>query len=74
MTLAMFDPFMQGLHEGSILQDILFSLYAYNANGEVVQQHYRGVWLLVDNGYLACSTTVSPFKTTNSRAEKRFST
>ena len=74
MTLATFDPFMQGLHEGSILQDVVFSLYAYNSNGEVFQQRYRGGWLLVDNGYLAHSTTVPPFKTTNSRAEIRFST
>jgi hypothetical protein len=74
MTLATFDPFMQGLHEGRILQDVLFSLYAYNSDGEAVQQRYRGGWLLVDNGYLARSTTVPPFKTTNSRAEIRFST
>ena len=74
MTLATFDPFMQGLHEGSILQDVVFSLYAYNSNGEVFQQRYRGGWLLVDNGYLAHSTTVPPFKTTNSRAEITFST
>jgi hypothetical protein len=74
MTLASFDPFMQGLHDGTILQDILFSLYEYNRDGEVVHQRYRGGWLLVDNGYLARSTTVPPFKTTNSRAEIRFST
>ena len=74
MTLATFDPFMQGLHEGSILQDVLFSLYAHNTDGQVVQHRYRGGWLLVDNGYLAHSTTVPPFKTTNSRAEIRFST
>ena len=49
-------------------------MYAYNSDGEVVQQRYRGGWLLVDNGYLARSTTVPPFKTTNSRAEIRFST
>lgn len=42
MTLATFDPFMQGLHEGSMLQDVVFSLYAYNSNGEVFQQRYRG--------------------------------
>jgi hypothetical protein len=73
-TLASFDLFMQGLHDGTILQDLLFSLYAYNTDGEVVQQRYRGGWLLVDNGYLARSTTVPPFKTTNSRDEIRFST
>ena len=65
---------MQGLQDGTILQDLVFSLFAYNADGEVVQHRYRGGWLLVDNGYLACSTTVPPFKTTYSRAEIRFST
>lgn len=74
MTLATFDPFMQGLHDGTILHDHVFSLYAYNTDGEVVQRRYRGGWLLVDNGYLPHSTTVPPFKTTNSRAEIRLST
>ena len=74
IALATFDPLMQGLHEGSILQDVLFSLYVYNTDGVVVQHCYCGRWLLVDNGYLAHSTTVCPFKTTKSRAEIRFST
>ena len=72
-TLATFDPFMQGLHEGKILDDVHFNLYAYNDLGEVVSQRYRGGWLLVDNGYLARPTTVPPIKTSNSRAEIRFS-
>ena len=72
-TLAMFDPFMQGLHEGKVLDDIVFNLYAYNESGNIVLQPYRGGWLLVDNGYLARSTTVPPIKTSNSRAEIRFS-
>ena len=68
-TLATFDPFMQGLHEGKILDDVYFNLYADNDLGEVVTQRYCGGWLLVDNGYLARSTTVPPIKTNNSRAE-----
>jgi hypothetical protein len=72
-TLAIFDPFMQGLHEGKILDDLEFDLYEYNDSGDIVLQRYRGGCLLVDNGYLARSTNVPPIKTTNSRAEIRFS-
>ena len=32
-TLASFDPFMQGLHEGKVLDDIHFDLYAYDDSG-----------------------------------------
>jgi hypothetical protein len=39
----------------------------------VTKRRYQGAWLLVDNGYLAWSTTVPPIKTTNSRLEIRFS-
>jgi hypothetical protein len=63
LVLATFDPFMQWLHKGSILQDVWFSLYAYYTNGELVQHHYHGGWLLVNKGYLAHSTTAPPFKT-----------
>ena len=64
---------MQALHHGSILDDVPFELYAYDSSGAAVKQKYRGAWLLVDNGYLAHPTTVPPIKTTNSRAEIRFS-
>ncbi|KAI2504248.1 Plant transposon protein [Fragilaria crotonensis] len=72
-TLAIFDPFMQGLHEGKILDDLEFDLYEYNDSGDIVMQRYCGGWLLVDNGYLARPTTVPPIKTTTSRKEIRFS-
>jgi hypothetical protein len=35
-TLATFDPFMQGLHEGKRLNDVHFNLYTYDDLGEVV--------------------------------------
>lgn len=73
-TLALFDNFMVALHEGSIMNDMFFELYAKNATtGEVIRQTYQGAWLLVDNGYLSWSTTVPPIKTTTSKAEIRFS-
>lgn len=72
-TLQLFDPFMEQLHEGKILDDLVFQLYYLNAEGTVMKQSYRGGWLLVDNGYLSRSTTVPPIKTSNSRSEIRFS-
>ena len=73
-TLALFDDFMQALHRGSIMNDMTFELYAYDTNTTtVIKQKYVGAWLLVDNGYLAWPTTVPPIKTTNSKAEIRFS-
>jgi hypothetical protein len=73
-TLALFDDLMQALHQGTILDDVPFELYAYDSLGAVVKQKYRGAfWLLVDKGYLAHPTTVPPTKTTTSRAEIRFS-
>ena len=59
MTLATFDPFMQGLHKGSILQDVLSLLYVYSTTGEVVDN----IVTVEDghcNGYLAHSTSVPP--------------
>jgi hypothetical protein len=72
-TLALFDNFMQELHEGDIMDGNRFKLYAYDSNGEVTKQEYQGAWFLVDNGYLAWSTTVPPIKMTNSHAEIQFS-
>lgn len=72
-TLQLFDPFMEQLHEGKILDDLVFQLYSLDAEGSVVKTNYQGGWLLVDNGYLSRSTTVPPIKTTTSRSEIRFS-
>ena len=59
-TLALFDNFMQELHEGNIMGDNRIKLYAYDSNGKVTKQEYQGAWLLVDNGYLAWSTKCHP--------------
>ena len=47
-TLALFDDFMQMLHEGRILSDVVFELYAHNAMGDVVKQNTaeHGYWLI----------------------------
>jgi hypothetical protein len=72
-TLSLFDDFMQQLHHGDILDDVMFELYDRDDNGTIIKQPYQGAWLLVDNGYLSHSTTVPPIKTTYKRSEIRFS-
>jgi hypothetical protein len=70
--LALFDDFMQRLHVGKILNGMTSELYAYNAMDDMDKQEYLGVWLLVDNGYLAYATTVSWIKSTSSKSEIQF--
>ena len=53
-------------------QDIEFELYENGPNGPVAVR-YRGVWLLVDNGYLEHSTLLPPMKITTTQAETRWS-
>ena len=72
-TLILFDEFVNAIHDGKILDDVIFELYDYDEWGNTVTRKYRGVWLLVDNGYLAWAITVPPMKTTINRAEIRFS-
>lgn len=71
-TLILFDTFARGIQEGS-LDECGFTLLERNNRGEVVSRRYRGVWLVVDNGYLSWPTTVPPFKISNDRRELRFS-
>jgi hypothetical protein len=72
-TLVLFDNFVRGIQEGSILNDLEFELFEKNENGEVVTAKYQGCWLLVDNGYLNWSTTVPPMKVSFDRRECRWS-
>jgi hypothetical protein len=53
-------------------QDNEFELYENGPNGPVAVR-YRGVWLLVDNGYLEHSTLLPPMKITTTQAETRWS-
>jgi hypothetical protein len=72
-TLALFDEFMNKIQDGAIMDDAIFELYDYDEWGNVIRRKYQGVWLVVDNGYLAWPTTVPPMKTTTDRREIRFS-
>ena len=59
-TIDLFDPFVRGIYEGSIMPNLPFELLEYDKAGNVVVKHYQGPWLIVDNGYLKWSTTVPP--------------
>jgi hypothetical protein len=50
---------MKGIDKGKILGDHIFTLLEHN-NGNVVSVQYKGVWLMVDNGYLRKATAVPP--------------
>ena len=72
-TLVLFDDFMRGIHNGTVLDDVVFELYERDIDGATRAVKYKGAWLLVDNGYLSWATTIPPFKNTSSRAEIRWS-
>lgn len=61
------------IQDGTIMNDVIFELYDYYADGGVVTRQYQGDWFLVDNGYLDWPTTVPPMKHTERRSEIRFS-
>lgn len=71
-TLVLFDRLVTGIHDGELLDDVSFKLY-YQENNEVKTQEYLGVWLLVDNGYLAWSCTIPPLKNAVSVSEMKWS-
>jgi hypothetical protein len=43
------------------LEDNTFELLAHGRGGEVITVKYKGVYVIVDNGYLNWSCTVPPF-------------
>ena len=57
----------------AILEDVTFELLGYDQNGKVVVIKYKGVYVIVDNGYLDWSCTVPPFCVTNDMDEIRWS-
>jgi hypothetical protein len=69
---VLFDDFVLGIHEGDLYSDHVFELLEADARGEITRVKYRGVWLLVDNGYLAWPTTVPPIKDAVTREEYRW--
>jgi hypothetical protein len=63
--MVRFDTFLTRVRNNEILTDNEFELLAYNKDGSVITVMYRGVYFIVDNGYLAWSCTIPPFSSTN---------
>ena len=59
-TLILFDELIFQVHDGKIPNDYEFTLLELNKDGDIVQVPYKGVWFIVDNGYLSWSCTVPP--------------
>jgi len=60
-TLVTFDHFVSGVQDGILYSDIEYDLEELRGS-EVRIRRYKGVWIMVDNGYLAWPTTVPPIK------------
>jgi hypothetical protein len=63
------DKFKSGVHNGCLLQDNDFELLDYNPLGHVISVKYKGVYVIVDNGYLQWSCTVPLFTVTSNMDE-----
>ena len=46
------DRFISGVRDGYLLQDNDFELLDYDHLGNVISVKYKGVYVIVDNGYL----------------------
>ncbi len=64
-TMVRFDTFLTNVRDGPILTDNEFEHLSYNKEGNIISIWYNGVYVIVDNGYLAWSCTVPPFSVTN---------
>ncbi|KAL7475923.1 hypothetical protein ACHAW6_001816 [Cyclotella cf. meneghiniana] len=62
-TVVLFDTVIRDIKHGDILDDYIFKLYEMQ-NGETVRVKYRGVGMLVNNGYHARANTNPPFSNT----------
>jgi hypothetical protein len=74
-TLAFFDDFLTGIHDGNILQDVSFQLLSWGdgVGSDVCSVDYKGAWGLVDNGYHRWACTQAPSKVNNLLIEQRLS-
>ena len=72
-TTVLYDHFTRGIYNGEILSDYEFELNEYDQNGNIITVQYQGAWLICDNGYLNWSTTIPPFKQTDSFGHLLFS-
>ena len=52
-SVVLFDDLLTKVNNGEIYNDFVFKLYEKDSKGNIVQIEYRGVWFIVDNGYLS---------------------
>ena len=71
-TLILFDTFIRDIKRGEKLDDYTFELLERRGE-EVVVVLYKGVWIVVDNGYHSWSTTVPPMSNCYKPEEIRWS-
>ncbi len=67
-----FDAFLTSIRDCHILTNNEFDLLLYNNGGSVISVWYKGVYVIVDNGYLAWSCTIPPFSIANKIDETRW--
>ena len=72
-TMVRLDKFISGVRDGILLQDIDFELLDFDCFGNIISVKYKGVYVIVDNGYLQWSCTVPPFTITSDMDEIRWS-
>jgi len=73
-TMVRFDRFITQIRsDGLNLQENTFELLARGKGGEVIAVKYKGVYVIVDNGYLNWSCTVPPFTVTSNMDEIQWS-
>ena len=71
-TTILYNEFIMDIKSGAILDDYEFELLE-RRDGKVIAVKYRGVWVVVDNGYHNWSVTVPPFTNSNRYDEIRWS-
>ena len=54
------------------MDDVIFELYDKDDDGFVIKVKYNGVWQIIDNGYLLCSSCVFPLKHYDFLLEQRW--
>jgi hypothetical protein len=67
------DAFISGICNGNNLQDNDFELLDHDREGNVITAKYKGVYVIVDSGYLQWSCTVPPFTITSDIDKIRWS-
>ena len=69
----MYDELICGVKDSVTHDTFEFILYDNDEEGNVNEVPYKGVWFMVDNGYLSWSCTVPPIKDGTTYPEIRFS-